>query len=143
MQDIFLIHYYYGDRFTAFKTGLGTILRSLGHSLNSKIMIIDDSFKWLENIEQFGSMNFVLLKTDSHEKALEVLKKEFSSLEGAVFLLTNFDVLIEKKIITISDFIKLLKSKQHSNEILLTAEKKYPEIEEIADYVSLIELTEN
>ncbi|MCE7742458.1 MAG: cob(I)yrinic acid a,c-diamide adenosyltransferase [Candidatus Heimdallarchaeota archaeon] len=143
MKEIFLTHYYYGDRFTSFKTGLGTIIRGLGHSLNIRMILINDSFHWLTNQDQFKNIDAVFLDLNQHKEILRVLQEEILSLEKSLLFIANFDLLIEHNILSIEDFIDLIKSKHKTTEILLTGEMKYPKLENIADYVSAIQSTKN
>ncbi|MHA1417650.1 MAG: hypothetical protein ACTSPO_01595 [Candidatus Heimdallarchaeaceae archaeon] len=46
-----LVHFYFGDRIKAFETGLGTIIRSDGHSLKTKLVIFNDNYNWLKSLE--------------------------------------------------------------------------------------------
>ncbi len=143
MKEVFLTHYYYGDRLTTFKTGLGTVIRTKGHSMNVKTVIVNDSFHWLENQNQFEAFNPILLDVNKNKEILVVLRELVGSLEETVFLIANFDLIIEKGIISLENFIDLLKEKNESTEILLTGEIDYPELRTIADYVSCIQSVEN
>ncbi|MHA1198525.1 MAG: hypothetical protein ACTSQF_04140, partial [Candidatus Heimdallarchaeaceae archaeon] len=68
MKEVFLTHYYYGDRFSSFKIGLGTVIRGLGHSLKVRMIFINDSFHWLTYQDQFKDIDTVLLDLNKHKE---------------------------------------------------------------------------
>ena len=139
MNDIYLIHYYYGDRLISFKTGLGTLIRAKGHLINVKAIIINNSFQWLKNFNQFREFNSIIYNISQSEEILSVLQNLIISLKNTVLLIVNFDLLIELGNISLKDFIELIIKKQKSLEILLTGEIEYTELKEIADYVSFLQ----
>ncbi|MHA1199383.1 MAG: cob(I)yrinic acid a,c-diamide adenosyltransferase, partial [Candidatus Heimdallarchaeaceae archaeon] len=91
----------------------------------------------------FKDIDTVLLDLNKHKEIPNLLQEEVLSLEKSVLFIANFDLLIELDILSIEDFIDLIKSKNKTTEILLTGEMKYPELEKIADYVSSVQSTKN
>ncbi len=136
MKDIFLTHYYYGNRLTSFKAGLGTIIRAKGHLLNTQAILITESSQWVTDQNQFKDLNVVLLDLNKNKNIIDVLRKTVLSSENTVLLIANFDLLIIHTIMTLGDFIDIIKNKHRTTEILLTGEMRYDELEEVADYVS-------
>ena len=61
MKDFSLIHYYYGDRYVSFQTGLGSAVRAKGHSIDVNMIVLDNSFPWLENRAIFANFNTIIL----------------------------------------------------------------------------------
>ena len=138
MNDPFLIHYYYGDRFISFKTGLGSAIRAKGHSLSVSLIIIDNSFSWLEDPSIFTNFETSFFTIKDRNSTKKILQEKTESIENKLLLIVNFDLLLEEKILPIKKFIEFINRKHTTTEIILTGELYYPQIEEIADYVSCV-----
>jgi ATP:corrinoid adenosyltransferase len=143
MKKIFLIHYYYGDRFISFKAGLGTIIRAKGQSLETKIIALNNSFQWLRKHDIFDNFNADIFDLDQYLNAAQTLKESIISSNPKILLVVNHDLLIEHDIMDLKEFIELIKTKSLKTEIILTGEMKYIELEKSADYVSFFQSTKN
>ena len=60
------VHFYYGNRLRAFHAGLGVIVRALGHSIQSEIIFLDDSYSWIENMVSLEEIPIRILKVNDH-----------------------------------------------------------------------------
>lgn len=143
MKEIFLTHYYYGDRLSSFKAGLGTIIRAKGHSLKVKIIALNNSFEWLREQDALENFNVEFFNFEQLVDSVQTLRKYVDSSVPSLILIANFDLLIENSILKLERFIDIIKSRQQNIEIILTGEKHYPDIEKLADYVSLFHLAKN
>jgi hypothetical protein len=143
MKDFSLIHYYYGDRYISFKTGLGSAVRAKGYSASVNIVVLDSSFSWLENRDVFANFDTIFLDLENRTLTRMLLKEKIESLVDNLLLISNFDLLIEKDILTIEEFIELIRKKQATTEIILTGETYFAELKEEADYVSHVKSVEN
>lgn len=140
MTNLYLTHYYFGVREGAFHTGLGSILRAKGHSKPVSIIIIDNSFTWIPDLELEDSIPYVII--DSNETANNVRNTLFNTLsvlKNAVCLIANFDLLITNGILSLQDLLQIVRDINNSNEYIFTSEDYFKELEEHADYVSSIQ----
>jgi ATP:corrinoid adenosyltransferase len=143
MTEVYLTHYYHGNRFLSYKTGLGTIIRAKGHSLHTKIIFIDDNFAWFDkqSLADFFDVNVIDISQIGN--SIDMIQEIFVSSENEVVLLANFDLIIEHNIMKLSEICYLIENKSKMTEVLLTGEHFYSEIVTKVDYVSEIKLTKN
>lgn len=142
METIFLTHFYFGDRKKTFHTGLGSIIRAIGQMKKTSLIIVNDSFSWFEGIWDSLNIPSKIFNLDINKQDVgEKFENILSNLSKQIILIANFDILIESKRMSLTKFFDVLKNKQGSNEIILTSEKYYEEIEDLANYVSEISFT--
>jgi len=132
------VHFYYGNRLRAFHAGLGVIVRALGHSIKSKIIFLDDSYSWIENMISSEEIPIKILSIDNHHIVQEFLLKEINKIEKTILLIANIDLIVQHQVLKMNELIHVLSRKKEQNEIILTSEKNYNEFEKFADYVSSI-----
>ena len=139
MTDLYLTHYYFGVRKGAFHTGLGSILRAKGHSKPVLVIIIDDSFTWIPDLELEDSIPYVTIgSNEAVNNVRNTLLDTLSVLKNAVCLIANFDLLITNGILSLQDLLQIILDINNSNEYIFTSEDYFKELEEYADYVSSI-----
>ena len=139
MTDLYLTHYYFGVREGAFHTGLGSILRAKGHSKPVLVIIIDDSFTWIPDLELEDSISYVTIgSNEAVNNVRNTLLDTLSVLKNAVCLIANFDLLITNGILSLHDLLQIIRDINNSNEYIFTSEDYFKELEEYADYVSSI-----
>ena len=143
MKDFSLIHYYYGDRFITFKTGLGSVIRAKGHSLDVTIIVIENSLPWMENTNLFMDFDTSVVSLKDKIAAVTMLREIIVNLDNTLLLIVNFDLIIEEKVLSIKDFTDIIRRKKTTTEIILTGKIHYPQVEELADYVSYVKSAEN
>jgi ATP:corrinoid adenosyltransferase len=139
MKMTFLVHFYYGNRLEAFQTGLGIIVRALGHSKKIKIYIINDCFSWVDEFEEKSDIHHQIISINETKNNFNEVKNELIQEEGAICLLANFDLLFDN-FLEIKEFVTLIEEISKKNEIIITCEKKYDILEDLGDYVSSFEL---
>ncbi|NPD87208.1 MAG: hypothetical protein HGN29_00700 [Asgard group archaeon] len=137
----FLIHFYYGNRLEVFQAGLGVIIRGLGHSRKARIYLINDSFPWVDELEQKSELPLQIIARDATKNLLNEVQKELRELDGEICLLANFDLLFDSWL-EIEDFLSLAKEINKTNEVIITCEYKYDLLEDLGDYVSSFESQE-
>lgn len=137
----FLVHFYYGNRLEVFQTGLGIIIRALGHSKKIKVYIVNDSFSWVEEFKEKSEIPHHIISVKETETIFKKIKTELIILEDKICLLANFDLLFDN-LLKIKDFIPLIKEISKKNEVIITCEKKYDFFDDLGDYVSSFELEE-
>jgi len=131
-----LVHFYFGDRIKAFETGLGTIIRSEGHSLKTMLIVFNDNYSWIKSLD--GRTHFqiqIINKTEIMSLGLNTFKSLFS-INNRTILIANVDLFLCFSQTSINDFIKTIEQIKSKNEIILTSEEIIEEIVQIADYVS-------
>ncbi len=139
MQTSFLTHFYFGDRQKTFHTGLGTVIRAKGHSMRVTVIAIDNSFSWLDKLEEIIDESVIIYDINDEKIDLEnEFQARLNEFDNQICLIVNFDLLIEFQHITLESFLRIICNIKTSNELILTSEKFYKEIENIADYVSNI-----
>ncbi|MHA1827506.1 MAG: hypothetical protein ACTSX6_02545 [Candidatus Heimdallarchaeaceae archaeon] len=135
------IHFYYGNKLSAFQIGLGTIIRAKGHNLNIYALIfsLDNEIHEFSESKLTIPFEVVSLKETEQEirKKLEFLK----TFENSVLLIANVDFLVKKNIISFEILSNFITELNRKNEIILTSEKEIEGFINIADYVSLISIT--
>ena len=131
-----LVHFYFGDRIKAFETGLGTIIRSEGHSLKTMLIIFDDNYNWIKNLDHRNHFQIqIISKTDIINLGLKAFKSLFS-VNNRTILVANVDFFLYCSQISINDFINTIERIKPKNEIILTSEEMIEELVQIADYAS-------
>jgi ATP:corrinoid adenosyltransferase len=136
MTNLSLVHYYFGEREKTFLIGLGIILRAKGHSKPVSILLIDDLYPWINNFKIEDTPQVIIDLRDSKIDVKRIFLDTFSEVKDTVCLIVNFDLLIEKEIMSLQSFLQVIKSLDTSNELILTSEQYYEGLEEFADYVS-------
>ncbi len=140
MTNLYLTHYYFGAREGAFHTGLGSILRAKGHSKPVSVIIIDNSFTWIPDLELEDSIPCVIIESNETVNYVRnTLFNTLSVLKNAVCLIANFDLLITNGILSLQDLMQIVRDINNSNEYIFTSEDYFKELEEHADYVSSIQ----
>ncbi len=132
------VHFYYGDRLRAFHAGLGIVVRALGHSINSKILFLDQSYEWIEDIISLEEVPVEIISIDDHPKIQDFFLNEIKKIEDTIFLIANIDLIVQHKVLEMKELLHLLSKIKERNEVILTSETKYTEFEKIAEYVSFI-----
>jgi ATP:corrinoid adenosyltransferase len=136
-----LVHFYFGDRIKAFETGLGTIIRSEGHSLKTILTIFNDSYSWINSLEGHAHFQIRIIdKTEIMKLGLNALKSLFSA-NNRTILVANVDLFLNISQISMKDFIKIIEQIKSKNEIIFTSEEIIKELVQIADYVSEFSLS--
>ncbi|MCK4972410.1 MAG: hypothetical protein KAS52_03760 [Candidatus Heimdallarchaeota archaeon] len=131
-----LVHFYFGDRIKAFETGLGTIIRSEGHSLKTMLIVFNDNYSWIKNLDCRDHFQIQIInKTDIMNFGLNAFKSLFST-NNRTILIANIDFFLYCSQISIRDFIKTIERLKTKNEIILTSEEIIEELVQIADYAS-------
>lgn len=131
-----LVHFYFGDRIKAFETGLGTIIRSVGHSLKTKIIIFNDGYSWIKNLDSRNHFQIQIInKTEITNLGLSTFKDMFS-IDNRTILVANVDLFLYFSQISINKFIQTIEKVKSNNEIIFTSEEMIEELVQIADYVS-------
>lgn len=131
-----LVHFYFGDRIKAFETGLGTIIRSEGHSLKTKIIIFNDGYSWIKNLDSRNHFQIQIInKTEITNLGLSTFKGMFS-IDNRTILVANVDLFLYFSQISINKFIQTIEKVKSNNEIIFTSEEMIEELVQIADYVS-------
>ncbi len=143
MNEAFLIHYYYGDRYSSFRAGLGAIIRAKGQSLKIRAILINDSFSWLSNLTLLNNLDVVIYDLSHYKAILDAVKKNIIFSEKSMLLAANFDLLIENNLLSLEKFIDIILDKNKKTEIVLTGETKYSQLLKIADYASNFKLVKN
>lgn len=136
-----LVHFYFGDRIKAFETGLGTIIRSDGHSLKTKLVIFNDNYNWLKSLEGNTHFQIQIINTAEISKLGFNHFNDLLSTYNQTILLANVDLFLSFSQISIKDFIEAIGQIKSKNEIILTSEEIIEEIVQIADYVSELSLS--
>lgn len=134
------VHFYYGNRLRTFHAGLGIIVRALGHSINSKIIFLNQSYEWVEDIISLEEVPVKIISIEDHPKIQDLFIKEIEKIENTILLIANVDLIIQNHILEMKELLHLLIKIKEKNEIILTSETKYIEFEEFADYVSFISI---
>ena len=133
-----LVHFYYGDRLKAFEIGLGTIIRSKGHSIETITVIINDNYDWITNIKNNDHFHHRIFNKSEHKNcSLDFFTNLFSK-ENMTILIANIDLLLKSNVFQIEEFLELLVESDSRNEIILTSNDDFSEITNIANYVSFI-----
>ncbi len=136
-----LVHFYFGDKIKAFETGLGTIIRSEGHSLETILIIFNDSYSWIKSLEEHTHFQIrIINKTEIMKLGLAALKSLFSTNNWTI-LVANIDLFLNFSQVSIKDFIKIIEQIKSKNEIIFTSEELIEELVQIADYVSEFSLS--
>lgn len=136
-----LVHFYFGDKIKAFETGLGTIIRSEGHSLETMLIAFNDSYSWINSLEDSNHFQIrIINKTEIMKFGLNAFKSLFST-NNRTILVVNIDLFLQCSQISINDFIKTLEQTKSKNEIIFTSEELIEELVQIADYVSEFSLS--
>lgn len=143
MNEAFLIHYYYGDRYSTFRAGLGAIIRAKGQSLKIQAILINDSFSWISNLKLLNDINAVIFDLSHYKATLDAIKKNIVFSEKSMLLVVNFDLLIENNLLSLEKFIDLILDKNKKTEIVLTGETEYSQLVKLADYASYFKLVKN
>lgn len=143
MNEAFLIHYYYGDRYSTFRAGLGAIIRAKGQSLKIQAILINDSFSWISNLKLLNDINAVIFDLSHYKATLDAIKKNIVFSEKSMLLVVNFDLLIENNLLSLEKFIDLILDKNKKTEIVLTGETEYSQLVKLADYASNFKLVKN
>jgi ATP:corrinoid adenosyltransferase len=131
-----LVHFYFGDRIKAFETGLGTIIRSEGHSLKTTFIVFNDNYNWIKNLESRSHLQIQIInKTEIRTLGLDAFKS-LSSNNNHTILVANVDLFLCNSQISVNDFIKTIEQVKPKNEIILTSEEMIEELFQIADYAS-------
>lgn len=132
------VHFYYGDRLRTFHTGLGIIVRALGHSINSKIIFLNQSYEWIVDIISPKEIPIEIIPIEDYAKVQNYFIKELGKIEDTILLIANFDLIVQYQIFEMKELLNLLSKIKEKNEVILTSEISSKEFEEIADYVSSI-----
>lgn len=135
-----MIHYYYGDRFQTFQTGLGTLIRASGHSKDVLVFVIDDSFEWLNPLKDNQLIPMTILSLNKHKNIQDLIFDEISSISNYVCLISNIDLLIESDLMETEQLLNFIAKVKEKNEIIFTCQFHYAELEANADYVSLFKV---
>ncbi len=131
-----LVHFYFGDRLKAFETGLGTIIRSEGHSLKTMLIVFNDNYSWIKNLDRHNHFQIqIISKTDIMNLELNAFKSLFSA-KNRTILVANIDFFLYCSQISVNDFINTMERIKPKNEIILTSEEMIEELVQFADYVS-------
>ncbi|MCK5304017.1 MAG: hypothetical protein ACTSUP_04850 [Candidatus Heimdallarchaeaceae archaeon] len=131
-----LVHFYFGDRIKAFETGLGTIIRSEGHSLKTMLIVFNDNYSWIKNLDSSNHFQIqIMSKTDIMNLGLKAFKSLFSA-NNQIILIANVDFFLYCSQISINDFINIINRIKSKNEIILTSEEMIEELVQISDYAS-------
>ncbi len=131
-----LVHYYFGDRLKAFEIGLGTIIRSEGHSLKTLLIVFNDNYSWVRNLDDHNQFEIQIIdKTELIKLGLNPFKDLFSTTNKTI-VVANVDLFLQFSQIPINDFIETIEQIKSENEIILTGEKMSEKLVQIADYVS-------
>ena len=136
----FLIHYYYGDRFQSFQTGLGTIIRAAGHSKEILVYVLDDSYSWIDPLREDQSIPMNILSTVQDKDIQKTIFDEILSVNNHVCLISNIDLLLDSGSMDINVLLDFIADVREKNEIILTCQSYYPELETESDYVSLFKV---
>ncbi len=136
-----LIHYYYGDRIQTFHTGLGTLIRAAGHSKDILAYVIDDAFNWVASLNEDLSVPINILSITDDKNIKDLIFDKILTVNNHVCLISNLDLLFESGLMEIEDLLNFLTETRGKNEIILTCQAYYPELELSADYVSLFTIT--
>ena len=137
-----LIHYYYGDRLQTFQTGLGTLIRASGHSKDVLVFIIDDSFTWVNSLNESQPVPMNILSLFKDKNIQDVIFDKIQSVNNYVCLISNIDLLIESDLMDTKELLDFIIEIRGKNEIILTCQSYYPELEINADYVSLFKIND-
>ena len=132
------VHFYYGDRLRTFHAGLGIVVRALGHSINSKILFLNQSYEWIEDIISLEEVSVKIISIEDLPKIQDLFLKEIKKIEDTILLIANIDLIVQNHVLEMKELLHLLIKIKEKNEIILTSEIKYTAFEEIADYVSFI-----
>lgn len=132
------VHFYYGDRLRTFHAGLGIVVRALGHSINSEILFVDESYEWVEDIISLEDVPVKIISIDDHHKIQDFFLKEIKEIKDTILLIANIDLITHHQVLEMRELLHLLTRIKERNEVILTSETKYTEFEDIADYVSFI-----
>lgn len=157
-----LIHYYFGMGCGKTSIGLGHIVRALGRNLRTIVMqflkkhdpsaqkgyyygeYVTLTEKLNVPVIQFGEFNFIKSKkqiTDHIEMAQDALnkvKEVITSDSYDLVILDEVGSMIKLKLWKIEEFLEILKVKNSKTEVIITGHQKIPELESIADYVTLL-----
>ncbi|MFX1239133.1 MAG: cob(I)yrinic acid a,c-diamide adenosyltransferase [Promethearchaeota archaeon] len=159
-----LIHYYYGSGKGKTSTLIGTLIRAHGHGLKTllvqflKLHSDNDNeagyfmgeIHFLKNIlpiEQFSTGKFVIPNQSLNENDINVSKEGFQRVQQAA-MSGDYDVIaideivdaIALGLISLDDFIDVLKNKPKNLEIVFSGYNYIKELAEIAHYVSNIDM---
>jgi cob(I)alamin adenosyltransferase len=162
-----LIHYYHGNGKGKTSTLIGSLIRAHGHGL--KVILIqflklhDEKesvkgffmgeihfLKEIIPVKQFGSGKFVYTSDSALLKDIEKAQEGLFCVKEAV-LSGQYDMVaideivdaIDLGLIDLEDFIDILEVKPRHVEILFTGYKFIESLEEIADYVTEIEMVKH
>ncbi|MHA1201742.1 MAG: hypothetical protein ACTSQ4_04395 [Candidatus Heimdallarchaeaceae archaeon] len=131
-----LVHFYFGDRIQAFDTGLGTIIRSKGHSLKTTFIVFNDNYSWIKSLEDRNHLQIQIIdKIKIRNLGLNAFKS-LSSSNNHTILIANIDLFLYCSQISTNDFIKIIEQVKPNNEIILTSDEMIEELVQIADYAS-------
>jgi ATP:corrinoid adenosyltransferase len=132
------VHFYYGDRLRTFHVGLGIVVRALGHSINSEILFLDESYEWVKDIISLEDVPVRILSIEDQAKIQNFFLEEIKEIKDTILLIANIDLIVHHQVLEIKELLHLLTRIKEKNEVILTSETKYTEFEYIADYVSFI-----
>jgi cob(I)alamin adenosyltransferase len=148
-----LVQVYTGNGKGKTTAALGLALRAIGHGLTVYMIQFMKgrtnygelhSAKRLPNLklEQFGRPSFVDRKKpakadiEEAEKALRRAKEVIDSDRWDIVILDEINVALDYKLIRVKDVLKLIRSKPHHIELVLTGRKAPKSVISIADLVS-------
>ncbi|MBN1800139.1 MAG: cob(I)yrinic acid a,c-diamide adenosyltransferase [Candidatus Lokiarchaeota archaeon] len=160
-----LIHYYYGKGKGKTSTLIGTLIRAHGHGLKTLLIqflkLHSESEKknlgyfmgeihFLRKIipvKQFGSGAFVMPNQPLSENDLKIAQKGFKFVQEA-FTSQKYDVIaideivdaIALNLVDLKEFINLLNYKPENLEVIFSGYNYIPQLAEIADYISNIDM---
>jgi len=152
-ERIGLVQVYTGNGKGKTTAALGLAMRAIGHNLTVYMIQFMKgrtnygelhSAKRLPNlkIEQFGRPSFVDRKKpakvdiEGAEKALRRAKEVIDSDRWDIVILDEINVALDYKLIRVKDVLKLIRSKPHHIELVLTGRKAPKSVTSIADLVS-------
>ena len=155
MQDGGLIHIYCGDGKGKTTAALGLTIRCAGHG--NKVLFVQflkswvtgelNSLKFLENVEVMRAKPTPKFTFQMNEEEKEQVTQEHLSLFEAVkvkCLSQKIDLLVLDEIVGACDrgvfekaaLLDFLKNKPQELEVVMTGRNPFPELVELADYVS-------
>ena len=126
------VHFYFGDADETFFTGIGTVIRALGHGKKVNIILTDEKFKWVEKIPKEKN-NLRIFKVKC-KNDIHLLKKKLKFED--LILISNIDVLIQKKWITVEYLIDIVLKLKEKSEVIITSFSFHKALADIADYCS-------
>jgi len=85
-----LIHYYYGDRFNALFTTIGSAIRAKGHDFNVEIVVVDPSkIIGIDSILKFHNIKILTKQNELFEQLGQWLNQDTTDKKCMYVIIKN------------------------------------------------------